>query len=169
MGEAEGGPHTGPNLRTQLARSPPSPPKCPLLCCFAGVDWATRRPRPGFQIAFSRRIQIHGGVAGLVLLVPSFSFSFGLFLCICFCLDQEPASCIAPPVCCSLDFDLLLLPACSAQPLLLPPPPSFEIPTRHSDPSRRVAARDSLDTTRPPPDPRSQTFKCITTRWVNHG
>lgn len=37
-----GRPHTwDPMLRTLLARSPPSPQKVPLLCCFAGVDWAT--------------------------------------------------------------------------------------------------------------------------------
>lgn len=145
-------------------RAPPNVPFCVVLLALIG--------RPGdhglvFRLRFLAVSRSAAASPVLCVLVPS--FSFGLCLCICFCLDQEPASCIAPPVCCSLDFDLLLLPACFCSTPPPAPPPSFEIPTRHPDPSRRVAARDSLETTRPPPDSRFQTSKFITPRWVNHG
>lgn len=136
--------------------------KVPLLCCFAGVDWATAGwfsdcvflpyPDPRRRRRSCSRF-------------PRSSFS--LCLCFCFCLDQEPHSCtrthththprLLQP---SWTFDLLR--AWSKQPALFcfcsspssSTPPSFEIPTRHSDPSRRVAARDSLETTTPPTDSR---------------
>lgn len=162
-------PHLDPILRAQLARPAPSPqivPFCVVLLALIG------RPRWFSDCVFFCRIQIHGGVAGLDL-VPSF--------CFCFCLERDPASLShthihAPPsaaalilICCVPGRPNSLLASVSSTPPPSSPPPSFEIPTRHHDPQRRVAARDSLETATPPTESRSQTFKCTTARWVNHG
>lgn len=124
----ERAPRWDPILRT--------PKSVPLLCCFAGVDWATT---PVFRLRFLCRIQIHGGVAGLVLVAspPSFSQLLRLRLP----RSRKPTH---PPICCSLDVLICRVPGPNTQPaaftsicFLLPPPPlppSFEIPTRHSDP-----------------------------------
>lgn len=79
-------------------------------------------------------------------------------LCACFRPDRQPAS-----------FFLLPSPFSISNPP--PPPRSFEIPTRHFGPSRRVADRDSLPTTTSPDtdDSCSQISNHTTPRWVNHG
>lgn len=162
-------------LRTLLAplRAPKkSPPFCVVLLALIG------RPRAGFQIAFSCHIQIHGGVAGLVLISSVSSYS----LCFCFCLDQEPPSHTPTharartPVCCSL---ARLLICCVPGPNSLlsfvspSPPPHPAVSSRypHVIPIRHAASLLATASRRPRhrPTPASRPSSATTTRWVNHG
>lgn len=121
-----------------LGSDSPNPQKVPLLCCFAGVDWATTLV---FRLRFLCRIQIHGGVAGLVLVyAPPPSFSQSASASASASIEKTNT----PSICCSLDFLTCRAPgpntACCLLALVfcsLPSPsPAVlrEIPTRHSDP-----------------------------------
>lgn len=150
------------------------PPKSvPLLCCFAGVDWATTLV---FRLRFLCRIQIHGGVAGLVLVLVTPQLQSVSF-CLCLCLDREnqhTVHLLQPRLsdlsCAWSKHSLLPSSTC----FLLPPSPLPRRPSRDTHTSFRSVQAASLLATalKPPrhrPTPVSRPPINTRTRWVNHG
>lgn len=158
-------PHLDPILRTRLGRcqirAPKTSPFCVVLLALIG------RPQWFSDCVF---FAVSRSTAASPVLSSSSSSSF------CVCLDQEnqtsrttPRLLQPRPLICRVPDPNSLLPCCFLTFLPLVPRRPSRYPPRHSDPSRRVAARDSLETTTPPTDCCFQRSKYITTRWVNHG